>query len=61
MLDIFFVSVLVAMVKMYEYATILFGAAFWAMAFVVALELYLFRYIGIEQIWQVWEDRFDSV
>ncbi len=61
MLDIFFVAILVAMVKIYEYATILFGVAFWALGFVVVLELYLFRYIGIESFWDMWEERFDSL
>ncbi|BCD61555.1 paraquat-inducible protein A [Nitratiruptor sp. YY08-26] len=56
MLDIFFVSILVAMVKIYEYAHIHFGLAFWAMALFVLLEIYLTRYITIEQYWDKWEE-----
>ncbi len=55
MLDIFFISILVALIKIYEYAHIYFGFAFWALACFVLLEIYLTRYITIEQYWDMWE------
>ncbi|NPA04435.1 MAG: hypothetical protein GXO61_06190 [Epsilonproteobacteria bacterium] len=58
MLDIFFISILVAMVKIYEYAYIDFGVAFWSMAFFVGIEIYLFRYIKLSQMWDLWEQKF---
>ncbi len=60
MIDIFFVSILVAMVKIYEYAQITFGIAFWSLAIFVAIEIYLLRSIGMESFWEAWERRFES-
>ena len=60
MLDIFFVSVIVAMVKIFEYASIEFGVAFWAMAFVVGVEIYLVHALGPEALWERWEERFEA-
>ncbi len=60
MLDIFFVSVIVAMVKIFEYASIEFGVAFWAMAFVVALEIYIVHEVGVEAIWERWEEKCEA-
>ena len=60
MVDIFFVSILVAMVKVYEYASIEFGIAFWSMALFVAIEIYLVRFIGTQTLWEAWERRFDE-
>jgi len=59
MVDIFFISILVAMVKIYEYAYIDFGVAFWSMAFFVILSIYLFRYLGIPMMWELWERKFE--
>ena len=58
MLDIFFVSILVAMVKIFEYAAIEFRVAFFAMLFVVLFEIYLSHFVKIENLWDYWEDRF---
>ncbi|NPA64978.1 MAG: hypothetical protein GXO16_08395 [Epsilonproteobacteria bacterium] len=60
MVDIFFVSILVAMVKVYEYASIEFGIAFWSMAIFVAIEIYLVRFIGTQTLWEAWQRRFDE-
>jgi len=60
MLDIFFVSVLVAMVKIFEYATVEFGAAFWMVAMVAAMEIYLVRVVGTEAMWEYWEELFGA-
>ena len=55
MLDIFFVSILVALVKIYEYAQIRFDTAFLALALFVLIEIYLTRYIKLEWYWERWE------
>ncbi len=55
MLDIFFVSILVALVKIYEYAQIRFDIAFLALALFVFIEIYLTRYIKLEWYWERWE------
>ncbi len=56
MLDIFFVSILVALVKIYEYAQIRFDTAFLALAFFIIIEIYLTRYIKLEWYWERWEE-----
>ena len=61
MLDIFFVAILVAMVKIFEYAHIHFDLAFWAMGASVAIELYLVRFLGVELFWDTWEELHASV
>ncbi len=55
MLDIFFVAILVAMVKIYQYANIEFGVAFWSLAIVVLLEIRLVERIRPYELWEVWE------
>ncbi len=57
MLDIFFVAILIAMVKIFEYATIEFRIAFLAMLFVVLFEIYLSHFVKIENLWDYWEER----
>lgn len=60
MLDIFFISVLVAMIKIYEYARIEFGVAFWALASFIVLEILLVRMVPVGQLWDVWERRYHA-
>lgn len=55
MLDIFFVSILVALVKIYEYAQIRFDSAFIALALFILIEIYLSKYIRLEWYWERWE------
>ncbi len=58
MLDIFFIAILVAMVKVYQYAQIHFGLAFWALGLFVAIEIYVMESIRIEELWDLWERRY---
>ena len=58
MLDIFFIAILVAMVKVYQYAQIHFGIAFWALGIFVVIEVYLMEAIRIEELWDLWERRY---
>ena len=59
MLDIFLISILVAMVKIFDYALIEFDVAFFSLIFFIAIELYLTRHIYIETLWDMWEDRYE--
>jgi len=61
MLDIFFVSILVAMVKIFDYALIEFDVGFVSLIFFIIIELYLTRHIYIESLWDLWEDRYAKV
>jgi paraquat-inducible protein A len=56
MLDIFFIAILVAMVKIYQYGSIHFDIAFWSMGIVVLVEIYLTRYIPLDTLWDRWEE-----
>ena len=58
MLDIFFVAILVAMVKIVQYADIAFGLSFWAMMGFLAIDIYLNRFLRIEWLWDMWERKF---
>lgn len=58
MLDIFFVAILVAMVKIVQYADIAFGLSFWAMMGFLAIDIYLNRFLRIQWLWDMWERRF---
>ncbi len=60
MLDIFFISILVAMIKIYEYARIEFGIAFWALALFIVLEIVLVRMVPVGQLWDLWERRYHA-
>jgi len=59
MLDIFLVSVLVAMVKIFDYALIEFDIAFFSLVGFIVVEVYMTRNIYIETLWDMWEDRFE--
>jgi paraquat-inducible protein A len=56
MLDIFLISLIVAMVKVVDYAQVEFDGAFWAMVVVVGIEIYLVRSIGVVVLWERWEE-----
>ncbi|MRJ03126.1 MAG: hypothetical protein GXO19_06705 [Epsilonproteobacteria bacterium] len=56
MVDIFLVAVLVAMIKIFEYASIHFGMAFWALLGVVATQIFLVYGVGVEAMWDRWEE-----
>ena len=53
MMDIFLVSILVALVKLIGYAQIHMGIAFWALIVFVLLDIYLTRTIHISEIWML--------
>ena len=53
MLDIFLVSILVALVKLIGYAEIHMGIAFWALIVFVMLDIYLTKSIQIIELWML--------
>jgi len=53
MMDIFLVSILVALVKLIGYAQIHMGIAFWTLIVFVLLDIYLTRTIHISEIWML--------
>ena len=55
MLDIFFISILVATVKIFDYATISLDIAFYSMILFIALEVYLTKHRRIEELWDEYE------
>jgi paraquat-inducible protein A len=52
MLDIFLISILVALVKLIGYAYIYFGVSFWALALFVLFDFYLTKSLSIQSIWE---------
>lgn len=53
MSDIFFVSILVALVKLIGYAQIHIGVSFWALIGFVVLDLYITKNLHIYEIWML--------
>ena len=53
MMDIFLVSILVALVKLIGYAQIHMGIAFWALFVFVLLDIYITKNIHISEIWML--------
>ena len=53
MSDIFFISILVALVKLIGYAQIHMGVAFWALMVFVLIDLYIVNRIHISEIWML--------
>jgi len=58
MLDIFFISLLVAMVKLFDYARIELGVAFIALAVTLILELIVIKNISFDELWKNYEDTY---
>ena len=52
MSDIFFISILVALVKLIGYAQIHMGMAFWALMAFVLIDLYLTKRIHVTELWR---------
>ena len=58
MLDIFFISILVASVKIFHYATISPSIAFYSTIIYMVLEIYLTKHTRVEELWDEWEERY---
>jgi len=58
MLDIFFISLLVAMVKLFDYAQIELGIAFIAFILTLGLELIITKNISFDELWRKYENTY---
>ncbi len=55
MVDIFFISILVAMVKLFDYAQLELGVAFGAMFLVIILDIFILKRVTLGDIWEEYE------
>jgi len=55
MVDIFFISLLVAMVKLFNYAQLELGVAFGALLFVLLLDILILKRVSMSDIWDEYE------
>jgi len=53
MLEIYLVSVLVALVKLLAYVQIHFGVSFWALSMFVVLDIYVSKNIRLGELWEL--------
>jgi len=53
MADIFFISILVALVKLIAFGQIHIGASFWALMAFVAIDIYITKNIHVSEIWML--------
>jgi len=53
MADIFFISILVALVKLIAFGQIHIGIAFWALMVFVLIDIYITKNIQISEIWML--------
>ena len=58
MLDIFFISLLVAMVKLFDYARIELGISFMAFFLTLGLELIITKNISFDELWKKYENTY---
>jgi paraquat-inducible protein A len=55
MVDIFFISILVAMVKLFDYAQLELGIAFNAFLLVILLDIFILKRVNMSDIWEEYE------
>ncbi len=60
MADIFFISILVALVKLVGYAQVHLGIAFFSLLLFVAIDLYMTYTMPPMQLWELYEKRFGA-
>jgi paraquat-inducible protein A len=58
MIEIFLISILVALVKLIGYAQIELGVSFWALVAFILLDIYLTKAIRLADIWDLWDETF---
>ena len=56
MTDIFFISILVALVKLIGYAQIHMGISFWALLISIIIDIYVIKRIQLSEIWTLREE-----
>ncbi|HHH19935.1 MAG TPA: paraquat-inducible protein A [Campylobacterales bacterium] len=60
MVDIFFISILVAMVKLFDFAQIDLGVAFISFIVVLLLDLVLIKRISFNELWLNYQETYES-
>ena len=55
-LDIFFIAILVSLIKMFSYAYIVFDIGFIAYIIFLSIMFYLVKIIGVETLWNLYEE-----
>lgn len=55
MVDIFFISILVAMVKLFDYAQLEIGISFGALFLVILLDIFILKRVSLGDIWEEYE------
>ena len=60
MVEIFLISLLVALVKLIGYAQIVFGTSFFALAAFIVLDIYITRGIRLADLWDLREEIYDG-
>ncbi|OQX72592.1 MAG: hypothetical protein B6D59_08095 [Campylobacteraceae bacterium 4484_4] len=55
MMEIFLISILVALVKLIGYGEIYFGVSFWALVLFVVSDLFLTKDLHIRSLWEHWQ------
>ncbi len=56
MIEIFLISILVALVKLIGYAEIEFGVSFWGLIAFILLDIYLTKAIRLADLWDLWDE-----
>jgi len=59
MIDIFFISLLVAMVKLFSYAQLELDIGFWALITVILLDIFIFKRITFSDIWDEYTEIYE--
>jgi len=59
MIDIFFISLLVAMVKLFSYAQLELGIGFWALITVILFDIFIFKRITFSDIWDKYTEIYE--
>ena len=55
-LDIFFIGILVSLVKIFSYASIDFNIGFLAYIFFLSIMFYIVKFTGVETLWDLYEN-----
>jgi paraquat-inducible protein A len=55
MIDIFFISILVAMVKLFDFAQLELGIGFGAFVIILLLNVFILKRINLSDIWEIYE------
>lgn len=54
-LDIFFIAILVSLVKIFSYASVIFDIGFIAYLFFLSIMFYIVKIMGVETLWDLYE------